>query len=94
MALKKTINTNIGVDATYHKISRFSVSEDNGTEAYTCTVIVSSYINEEARKNNKMLSEKTYIFKVSLFELETNYILKLLYNRLKNLEDFRDSTDI
>ena len=96
MALKKSIETHIGLPAEYHKIRNFLISErDQTNKNYVATVTVGSYLNEEARNNGAMaIRETTYTMHFSLFELENTPIIKLLYSKLKVIAEFEDSVDL
>ena len=94
MALVKEFNTDMGVSIEYHKISNFSM-QHIGSGYYDVHVVVSSYINEELRREypNSKTKSKAYFLKVTLNELETTPVLKLLYSKLKETDDFKDATN-
>lgn len=91
MALSKIIPTPYGVDATYHKINNIAISWHNKT----CFVDFYSYLNLEARENDKYpLSSMYYEFINTdfTFQVEDN-ITERVYEKIKLLPEWQDATD-
>ena len=85
MALQKTIPTQFGVDATYHKIS--AIQWNFGSVVLT----MSSYKDVDAREENKApLVESTFSFIIEgdAFTRPNLYVL------LKSQPDFIGATDV
>ena len=96
MALGKTIETDIGVDATYHKIMSLNwggdVSEADESVRF-CTVVVGSYIDEAAREGGmKPYKQKEYKVEIDLSS-QKNWI-KQAYEYLVELDEFSGSESI
>ena len=94
MALVKEIKTEKDLVASYHKISRFSFYQLS-EGLYEAHVSVRSYVNEEARRKSVdyEIDENTYVVIVNLIELETTPVLKLLYNKLKEKDEFKSAVN-
>ena len=88
MALFKEIVSANGIVSKYHKISKVLVTD----EQLRCTV--DSYASKEYRDNNcDPVGSKVYKFTYTLEEEENNGIRKLCYEKLKEMEEWKDSED-
>jgi len=86
MAIIKEIPTEYGVNFNYHKISEVKIiNTDNDTQV---RIIVSSYADEEARKQNKTPVKKECIIQNGEFALQAFYSLLKTY-----FPDYKDGED-
>lgn len=91
MALEKSIQTNYGVNAAYHKINTITISWHNRA----CFVDFFSYLDRQAREDNRNpLSSAYYEFTEDdfTFDVESN-ISQQIYDKLKLRKEWQDATD-
>lgn len=87
MALKKDIELNTGVIASYHMISSINKNYDI-SRGYEYSVGIETYLNEQARVNGKACIER------STEIVPTADSLPEIYALLKQTEKYKNSEDL
>lgn len=87
MALQKTNILPNGAVTNYHRIKRVVLVEGN------LFCILESYTSQEYRQSDIPVTSDNYQFSVTVKEEESMGIRALCYNKLKQLEEWRDATD-
>ena len=89
MALQKEITSEAGVVYDYHRITdmNYQVKQD---KTFRLSILTSSYLNQEARDNDKEPISS------ACFEFTTDKVLSFneAYDLLKTTQDFTNSQDI
>ncbi len=91
MALNKTITLNNGCVVSYHRISNIMLDTDDGVSV---DVSVCSYVDKEYRNRECPVHRYNYSIVITKEEEVCGQgIRTLLYNKLKEMPDWRDSAD-
>ena len=91
MALNKTFVKDNGITTSYHKVS--TVALDDFDTAPSLRVHVTSYLNEEYRKDGQAIETLYYNFDITSDEENETTARKLAYSKLKTLEEWADAID-
>ena len=87
MAITKTIVSNNGVTATYHKIGSIGLCEN------TLNIEFVSYTSQDYRSLNLPVLFSEYEFNISLEEEESMGIRQLAYKKIKELPEWEGAED-
>lgn len=92
MALSKTFIKDNGIVTSYHKVTNLSIADrNNEDDTLNLNVELTSYMNQEYRKQNQPIETLYYFFNITSEEEEATSARKLAYAKIKELPEWIDA---